>query len=348
VRSFLFRAALALAVLLIISGALAGILTFSAGRDQPVIRAELSPRRIYVGDPAVYSISVITSGDTVPVFPGEDNFTDGPVLLNSSVSEVDLFLRRSYRKKYVLTAYKAGDYTVSEMEVKYGNASEEETESLKLPPVGLKVESVLPEDISYELARIKTGYGMSGEMGSLDRGDEAGSISEIEGPVRFRIKEEMYLVYPSGKRELWIKAAIFAGSGVVVTFLILVIHFIRRKVSREKISPSEKASADIRGIAAAFSSGALSAKQYCALLHGIFVRYIKQEHALGEKEMLFPEFRERILDTESIDYEQKKFILDVVKSCEDIRYLPEEPRCLPAVLDAQRLLDFIASENGEN
>ena len=84
-------------------------------------------------------------------------------------------------------------------------------------------------------------------------------------------------------------------------------------------------------------------KEYCAKVHGIILLFVRDYFGIKDKEMVFDELREEIVNIDRMGYEEKKYVLDIFRSCEDIKYAPEEPEELQGLLDIDNVISFIKS-----
>ena len=322
--------------------AISAVLIFSV-RNAVWYRYSVSPGSIMVGDPIRLKFCVFYNDNIKVNMPDIKNSVSGFDLIRNESSRMDFFMFTGRKVIYTLTKYSPGEYTIPKIKSAYSVDGGNEWKDVVLPEKHIDVKTVLPEGFNSGSAKISLGGSLVRQKTSpfAESGVSEGAYKLTKGPIRFRILENEKIRYPVDKKGLAVKISIFLSVGIIALFFIFLVQKLKKKLSQRELPPLERALASLARIESGEEEKTGGVKEYCTKIHDIMLDLLRGHFGVDSKEMVLDEIRDKILDLDQVGYEEKKYIMDILEECEDIKYSPDVPRVLPEKIIPERVVDFV-------
>ena len=303
----------------------------------------ITPRSVYVGEPVDIKLNVAFKNGTKIKLPDIENAIFNFEKLQNDSSKVNLIFLKCIQKHYRLVIYSPGEYIVPQMEIEYLMERSNKWRSIILPEGIIEVKSVLPDDFNSDPIEIMIGGALNpGRISPFQQSSgSGGSFKKMTGPIRFKILEKESIRYPQSSKEKFVKTGIIIFSGMVLMFCILFFYKIKKLLLKRKLTPIEQALVSLYELKKSNIQENNGAKEYCAIVYNIILLFFRDYFGLKNREMVFEELKGEIVNIQSIRYEDKKYVLDLLRACDDIKYAPEDFGTIQGNMKIERIITFV-------
>ncbi|MFC1576689.1 BatD family protein, partial [Candidatus Omnitrophota bacterium] len=257
--------------------------TSGVDKDKPTIN---------IGDRIKYTIRVTAKADTEVELPAFKSKTGDFGIRDRGTSEKTIFGKTTIDAWYILTTFKTGDLKIPEATVTYMEKGRDVWREAKVPPVPVKVESVL------ESAKNKS------------------DIRDIKNPLFF---PKVYMPF----------LRFFAGA-ILLFLIILAILYLRKKIREARIKATTKLPYEIalEKLEALKQSDLIKkgmVKEYYFELSDILRHYLEERFHMKAPEMTTEEFLAMLKIEAKLILEHKTLLKEFLQHCDLVKFAKYGP-----------------------
>gem|GEM_PF-7106087 len=330
----------------IILGLVVLLVAFRIISNIPPLSVHVSADRnsVFIGEPVKYSVIIHAEKGINLVLPDIEKDLTGFSVKEKRSQDSVFYGKRIIKREHILKLYKAGEYTVPGIAVKYQRGDTDKWSEVLSPEIKIKVKSLLPEGFEAEAPRVRVEAGRvsaTGMTGRVDIVSGGGGVREIEGPIRFPIKEKMAprgVIIPG---ELLRTVFSVIGSILLIALTVFIIFKIKARRSVRVLSPAENAMEKLQALKKEDLWDKGRQKEFCAELFSIMVHYVRDRFKIRSAEMTTEELLEEISRMEELAEEDKGYLKELIEACNVIKYTTYLPEKRQRVLDPESALKFV-------
>jgi len=306
------------------------------------LRVSVSRNSVFIGEPVRYSVVIRAAKDMNLVLPDIEETITGFSVKEEKSQDSMSFGKRIIEREYILKLYKAGEYTIPGIAVKYQRGDTDRWSEVLSRDIKIIAKSLLPEGFEAEApsVRVEAGRASTGVNGSIDIVSGGGG-REIKGPIRFPIKEKMRPIGVIIPGELLRIAFLAVGTILLIALIAFIVFKIRAKRSVRILSPAENAMKKLQALEKGNLWNKGKQKEFCAELFSIVVQYLRDRFRMRSAEMTTEELLEEISKIGGLAGEDKAYLEELIGACNFIKYTTYLPEKRQKALDPELALKFV-------